>query len=108
MSFYSLVSAIDCTKKYEEAKSKQEERYKEWNDEQEEVKKQIAEIKEIQGQEEVERKALEGEGEEKKEGEDGIEGKKRRNMIKKLIKIKEKMVMIILMMKLIQKNQKKN
>ena len=47
MSYNSLVSAIDCTKKYEEAKSKQEERYKEWNDEQEEVKKQIAEIKEI-------------------------------------------------------------
>ncbi len=35
----SLVSAIDCTKKYEEEKTKQEQRYKEWNDEQEEIKK---------------------------------------------------------------------
>ena len=99
MSFYSLVSAI--TEKNEEEKSKQEERYKESNDEQEEVKKQIAEIKEIKAQEKVERKALEGEGEEKKEGEDGIEGEEKKKDDKKLIKIKEKMVMIILMMKLI-------
>ncbi len=39
LSYNSLVSAIDCTKKYEEEKTKQEQRYKEWNDEQEEIKK---------------------------------------------------------------------
>ena len=98
MSYNSLVSAIDCTKKYEEEKSKQEERCEGSNDEQEEVKKQIAEIK---AQEKVERKALEGKGEEKKEGEDGIEREEKKKDDKKLIKIKEKMVMIILMMKLI-------
>ena len=47
MSYNSLVSTIDWMKKYEEEKSKQEERYKVWNDEQKEIKEQIAEIKEI-------------------------------------------------------------
>ena len=41
LNYNSLLSAIKCTKEYEEAKSAQEKRKKEWSDQQEEIKAQI-------------------------------------------------------------------
>ena len=46
LSYNSLLSAIKCTKNYEEAKAAQEQRKKEWSDQQEEIKSQINQIKE--------------------------------------------------------------
>ena len=46
LNYNSLLSAIKCTKEYEEAKSEQEKRKKEWSDKQEEIKGQINQIKE--------------------------------------------------------------
>jgi len=46
LSYNSLLSAIQCTKNYEEAKAAQEQRKKEWSDQQEEIKSQINQIKE--------------------------------------------------------------
>ena len=64
LSYNSLLSAIQCTKNYEEAKAAQEQRKKEWSDQQEEIKSQINQIKEQRAQEEeakrlAEEKALE-------------------------------------------------
>ena len=64
LSYASLLSAIQCTKNYEEAKAAQEQRKKEWSDQQEEIKNQINQIKEeIAREEEAKRieeeKALE-------------------------------------------------
>ncbi len=64
LSYNSLLSAIQCTKNYEEAKAAQEQRKKEWSDQQEEIKSQINQIKEQIAQEEeakrlAEEKALE-------------------------------------------------
>ena len=41
LNYNSLLSAIKCTKEYEEAKSAQEKRKREWSDQQEEIKAQI-------------------------------------------------------------------
>ena len=46
LSYNSLLSAIQCTKNYEEAKAAQEQRKKEWSDQQEEIKSQINQIRE--------------------------------------------------------------
>ena len=46
LSYPSLLSAIQCTKNYEEAKAAQEQRKKEWSDQQNEIKSQINQIKE--------------------------------------------------------------
>ena len=46
LNYNSLLSAIKCTKEYEQAKSEQEKRKKEWSDHQEEIKAQINQIKE--------------------------------------------------------------
>ena len=64
LSYTSLLSAIQCTKNYEEAKAAQEQRKKEWSDKQEEIKNQINQIKEEIAKEEeakrlAEEKALE-------------------------------------------------
>ena len=64
LSYNSLLSAIQCTKNYEEAKAAQEQRKKEWSDQQEEIKSQINQIKEQMAIEEeakrlAEEKALE-------------------------------------------------
>ena len=64
LSYNSLLSAIQCTKNYEEAKAAQEQRKKEWSDQQEEIKRQINQIREQIEQEEeakriAEEKALE-------------------------------------------------
>ena len=64
LNYESLLSAIECTKNYEEAKAAQEQRKKEWSDQQEDIKKQIAQIKEDIAREEeakriAEEKALE-------------------------------------------------
>ena len=64
LSYNSLLSAIQCTKNYEEAKAAQEQRKKEWSDQQNEIKAQINQIKEqIEIEEEnrriAEEKALE-------------------------------------------------
>ena len=64
LSYNSLLSAIQCTKNYEEAKAAQEQRKKEWSDQQEQIKSQINQIKEEIAKEEeakriAEEKALE-------------------------------------------------
>ena len=60
LSYNSLLSAIQCTKNYEEAKAAQEQRKKEWSDQQEEIKAQINQIKEqIAIEEEAKRQAEE-------------------------------------------------
>ena len=53
LNYNSLLSAIKCTKEYEEAKSAQEKRKKEWSDQQEEIKAQINQ--EIEKEEEAKR-----------------------------------------------------
>ena len=59
LSYNSLLSAIQCTKNYEEAKAAQEQRKKEWSDQQEEIKSQINQIKEQQAIEEEARRLAE-------------------------------------------------
>ena len=59
LSYNSLLSAIQCTKNYEEAKAAQEQRKKEWSDQQEEIKSQINQIKEQQAFEEEARRLAE-------------------------------------------------
>ena len=56
LSYASLLSAIQCTKNYEEAKAAQEQRKKEWSDQQEEIKNQINQIKEEKAREEEARR----------------------------------------------------
>ena len=59
LSYSSLLSAIQCTKNYEEAKAAQEQRKKEWSDQQEEIKNQINQIKEQMAIEEEARRLAE-------------------------------------------------
>ena len=59
LNYNSLLSAIKCTKEYEEAKSAQEKRKKEWSDQQEEIKAQINQIKEEIAKEEEAKRLLE-------------------------------------------------
>ena len=59
LNYNSLLSAIKCTKEYEEAKSAQEKRKKEWSDQQEEIKAQINQIKEEKEKEEEAKRLLE-------------------------------------------------
>ena len=59
LSYASLLSAIQCTKNYEEAKAAQEQRKKEWSDQQNEIKSQINQIKEQLALEEEARKQAE-------------------------------------------------
>ena len=59
LSYNSLLSAIQCTKNYEEAKAAQEQRKKEWSDQQEEIKNQIAQIREQMEIEEEQKKIAE-------------------------------------------------
>ena len=59
LNYNSLLSAIKCTKEYEEAKSAQEKRKKEWSDQQEEIKAQINQIKEEIAKEEEAKRILE-------------------------------------------------
>ena len=73
LNYNSLLSAIKCTKEYEEAKSAQEKRKKEWSDHQEEIKAQINQIKgEIEKEEEAKRLLEEKAAEERaaREGEE--------------------------------------
>ena len=73
LNYNSLLSAIKCTKEYEEAKSAQEKRKKEWSDQQEEIKAQINQIKEEIAKEEEAKRLLEEKAAEEraiKEGED--------------------------------------
>ena len=59
MSYASLLSAIQCTKEYEEAKAQQELRYTEWSVTQDAVNKRINELKEIAEKEEEEKRKAE-------------------------------------------------
>ncbi len=59
LNYNSLLSAIKCTKEYEEAKSAQLKRKKEWWDQQEEIKAQINQIKEEIAKEEEAKRLLE-------------------------------------------------
>ena len=79
LSYNSLLSAIQCTKNYEEAKAAQEQRKKEWNDQQEEIKAQINQIKEeIEIEEEAKRlaeeKALEAKAAQENNADNSPEG----------------------------------
>ena len=76
LNYNSLLSAIKCTKEYEEAKSAQEKRKKEWSDQQEEIKSQINQIKEEIAKEEeakriMEEKAAEARAAQENQGEEG-------------------------------------
>ena len=59
LSYNSLLSAIQCTKNYEEAKAAQEQRKKEWSDQQQEIRNQIFQIKEQMAHEEMEKRLAE-------------------------------------------------
>ena len=79
LSYPSLLSAIQCTKNYEEAKAAQEQRKKEWSDQQNEIKSQINQIKEqIAIEEEAKRlaeeKALEAKAAQEGNAENSGEG----------------------------------
>ena len=71
LNYNSLLSAIKCTKEYEEAKSAQEKRKKEWSDQQEEIKAQINQIKEEIAKEEEAKRLLEEKAAEARAAQEG-------------------------------------
>ena len=71
LNYNSLLSAIKCTKEYEEAKSAQEKRKKEWSDQQEEIKAQINQIKEEIAKEEETKRLLEEKAAEARAAQEG-------------------------------------
>ena len=73
LNYNSLLSAIKCTKEYEEAKSAQEKRKKEWSDQQEEIKAQIDQeiAKEEEAKRLLEEKAAEARAAAEAQGEEG-------------------------------------
>ena len=73
LNYNSLLSAIKCTKEYEEAKSAQEKRKKEWSDHQEEIKAQINQIKEEIEKEEEAKRLLEEKAAEERAAREGEE-----------------------------------
>ena len=83
LNYNSLLSAIKCTKEYEQAKSEQEKRKKDWSDQQEDIKAQINQIKEEIAKEEQakrlqEEKAAEARG--AQEGTIDVDGDKSHNL----------------------------
>ena len=73
LNYNSLLSAIKCTKEYEEAKSAQEKRKKEWSDHQDEIKAQINQIKEEIAKEEEAKRLLEEKAAEERAAKEGEE-----------------------------------